>query len=230
MVSIDKMFVCGSVWVQHPCKMHAHVTEWAPPHHVSESLTCKNLIVCVCGWTCQAPGWRRGDSRGGLLTRMDGWMWTSLSRSFHSGWADSSAWDAFVISLVWRAPDHSHWWIIRSPPHPPAYECICVRRTVIAGIAPPAGHVGARKTARSINVHLSTRVDIRFYNCVLHWNETSGVFQKQVHENKYGNMVSRCSCPLQMVSLGRRVPSSPRHLLLSPTNCLLSSFLSVAII
>lgn len=37
-------------------------------------------------------------------------------------------------------------------------------------------------------------------------------------------MVSRCSCPLQMVPLGRRVPSSPRHLLLSPTNCLLSSF------
>lgn len=230
MVSIDKMFVCGSVWVQHPCKMHAHVTDLAPPHHVSASLSCKNMIVCVCGWKCQAPGWRRGDSRGGWLTRMDGWMWTSLSRSFHSGWADSSVWDAFVISLVWRAPrplplmDHSE------PPHPPAYECICVRRTVIAEIAPPAGRVGVREPARSINVHLSTRVDIQFPSTIVFFIETSGVFQKQVHENKCRNMGSRCSCPLQMVPLGRRVPSSPRHLLLSPTNCLLSSFLSVAII
>lgn len=160
MVSIDKMYVCGSVWVQHPCKMHAHVTEWAPPHHVSESLTCKNMIVCVCVRVNVSGTRLEAGGQPGWLADEDGWMWTSLSRSFHSGWADSSVWDAFVISLVWRAPrplplmDHSE------PPHPPTYECICVRRTVIAGIAPPAGHVGARKPARSINVHLSTRVDI----------------------------------------------------------------------
>lgn len=54
--------------------------------------------------------------------------------------------------------------------------------------------------------------------------ETSGVFQKQVHKNKRRNVASRCSCPIQMVPRGRRVPSSPCHLLIPPTNCLLDSF------
>ncbi len=61
-------------------------------------------------------------------------------------------------------------------------------------------------------------------SAIVFFIETSGVFQKQVLKNKCRNVVSCCSCPLQMVSLGRRVPSSPCHLLFSPTNHLLSSF------
>lgn len=87
MVSIDKMYVCGSVWVQHPCKMHAHVTEWAPPHHVSESLTCKNMIVCVCAGERVRHQVGGGGTAGVACWR--GWMNVNISFTLLSqrlGW------------------------------------------------------------------------------------------------------------------------------------------------
>lgn len=61
-------------------------------------------------------------------------------------------------------------------------------------------------------------------SAIVFFIETSGVFQKQVQKNKCRNVASRCSGPLQMLPLGRRLPSSLCHLLFSPTSRLLGAF------
>lgn len=122
--------LCGCDRVDVTTTQSACMCDWVSVWYQHVSLVWIRVCVCVCGRTCQASGW--GDSRVAcwLLTRMDGWMWTSLSRSFHSDWADSSVWVAFVILLVWCAlqplplMDHSE---------PPSclWVCLCA----------PCGHL-----------------------------------------------------------------------------------------
>lgn len=202
-----------------PHKVHACVAV----SDISAWLSSANMSVCA--WV-NVSGVRLGDSRVARwpLTRMDGWMWTSLSRSFHSDWADSSVWDAVVISLVSCAlqplplMDHSE---------PPSclWLRLCVRtsRGHLRKCSSRCVYVCARASA----VHKCAFVNTIGHptsSTIVFFIETSGVFQKQVQKNKCRNVLSCCSCTLQMVPLCRRVPSSPCHLLFSPTNCLLSSF------
>lgn len=100
-----------------------------------------------------------------------------------------------------------------------------VCRVVISENAPLAACV--RGCTRSSAAHKCAFVNVSgraSSPTIVFFIETSGVFQKQVHKNKCRNVASRCSCPIQMVPHGRRVPSSPCHLLIPPTNCLLDSF------
>lgn len=125
--------------------------------------------MSLCGWV-NVSGIRLADSRVArwLLTRMDGWMWTSLSRSFHSDWADSSVWDAVVIITSYTSDvrsNHSHWWIILSPP--PAYDCLCFMLSSSQNV-PLAVCVGAWGPLRCICQHEWT--SSLFYNCILHWD------------------------------------------------------------
>lgn len=68
-------------------------------------------------------------------------------------------------------------------------------------------------------------------SAILFFMETSAVFQKQVQKkNKCRNVASCCSCPVQMVPLCRRVPSSPPSPAAFSHKLPLKLLLSVAII
>lgn len=199
-------------------KMCVDVTEcmnvWLSPI----CLSSVNTSECVCvhvGWLCQASGF--GGTAGWRavpLTRMDGWMWTSLSRSFHSDWADSSVWDAVVISLVWCAlqpfplMDHSE-----SPPPPPSPRFL------------ENAQKGLTRGCRGTQMCICQREWTSGFicNCILHWDKWC--FSKTSAEKQ----VQKCGLTLLVahykwfLSAGG-VPSSPCHLLFSPTNCLFCCF------
>ncbi len=132
--------------------------DWVSVSDIRTCLSRVNMSACV--WV-NVSSVRLGNSRVArwLLTRMDGWMWTSLSRSFHSDWADSSVWDAVVILLVWCAlqplplMDHSE------PPSCHDYVCGC--RMVISENTTLAVCTETWGPLRWINAHLSTWVDVQ---------------------------------------------------------------------
>lgn len=129
------------------------------------------MRVNVSGTRLEAGG------QPGWLADEDGWMNVNISFTLLSqrlGWFICLRCLCHFACLT-RTPTTPTDGSFGATPHPPGYECICVRRMVIAGIAPPAGHVGARKTARSINVHLSTWVDIRFPSTIVFFIEMKQV-------------------------------------------------------
>ncbi len=186
----------------------------------SLSLSCEYECVCVGECVKRQVGQQPG---GPLAADEDGWMNVNISFTLLSqrlGWFICLRCRCHFACLMCTATtptDGSFWapllsWLCLWLSHGHLRKCYsrCVYRDMRASAVNKCAFVNMSGRPAS--------------STIVFFIETSGVFQKQVQKNKCRNVVSRCSCPLQMVPLCGRVPSSPCHLLFSPTNCLLSSF------
>lgn len=204
--NVRKVRACVTGWVSLIPECAALVWIWV----------CAYVCVWECGWKCQASGW---GTAGWPAPRWRGWM-DECEHLFHAPFTATGLIHLSAMPLSFRLSDvhtnHSHWWIILIPS--------TAMSVVISENVPLAVCTGAWEPPPRINVHLSTWVDVQPRLQLYSSLRQVVFFKNKCGKNKCRNVLSCCSCPLQMVLLCRRVPSSPCHLLFSPTNCLLSCF------
>lgn len=200
-------------------KMCVDVTEcmnvWLSPICLSSVNTSE--CVCVCMWGDCVKRRVLGGQPGGAPCRWRGWM-DECEHLFHAPFTATGLIHLSETLLSSRLSDvhsnPSHWWIIPSPPPPPSLISVFGKCSKRAHASLP----------RHANVHLWHEWTSGFIcNCILHWDKWC--FSKTSAEKQ----VQKCGLTLLVahykwfLSAGG-VPSSPCHLLFSPTNCLFCCF------
>lgn len=187
---------------------------WLSPICLSSVNTSE--CVCVCMWGDCVKRRVLGGQPGGAPCHWRGWM-DECEHLFHAPFTATGMIHLSETLLSSRLSDvhsnPSHWWIIPSPPPPPSSRFL------------ENAQKGLTRACRGTQMCICQREWTSGFicNCILHWDKWC--FSKTSAEKQ----VQKCGLTLLVahykwfLSAGG-VPSSPCHLLFSPTNCLFCCF------